>query len=144
MAGPKQPDLVKYRIESAEERLEAARVLMKRKLFKDAISRAYYAIFQAARAALATKKLDAHKHSGVISLFNQHFVKSGIFAKDFSKILSSTRDLREASDYDDFYLVSKEEAQEAIDNAEKFIKGVQEFLDICYGSKPQSPSDPDK
>jgi uncharacterized protein (UPF0332 family) len=133
MASPEQPDLVQYKIKSTEERLEATRVLMQRKLFKDAIPRAYYAIFQATRAALATKKLDARKHSGVISLFNQHFVKSGIFTKDYSKILSSARDLREASDYDDFYLVSKEEAQEAVDNAEKFIKGIKGLLDIRSG-----------
>ncbi|MCL6559792.1 MAG: HEPN domain-containing protein [Firmicutes bacterium] len=135
MDGLKQEDLARYRIESAEERLVAAKILMEKNLFKDAISRAYYSIFQATRAVLATKKLDAHKHSGVISFFNQHFVKSGIFSREFSKILKSARDLREAGDYDDFYLVTKEEAQLAIDNAEKFIKGVKEFLDAYYGPK---------
>jgi uncharacterized protein (UPF0332 family) len=144
MAGPEQPDIVQYRIESAEERLEAARVLLKRKLYKDAISRAYYAIFQAARAVLATKKLDARKHSGIISLFNLHFVKPETFTRDFSKILSSARDLREASDYDDFYLVSKKEALEAVDNAEKFIKGVKEFLESRLWAETAKPKDPGK
>ncbi|MBU1599651.1 HEPN domain-containing protein [bacterium] len=40
-----------------------------------------YAIFSAARALLATKDLDSSKHSGVISLFNQHFVKTGVEQK---------------------------------------------------------------
>lgn len=131
MDGLKQKDLARYRIESAEERLTAAKVLMEKNLFKDAISRAYYSIFQATRAVLATEKLDAHKHSGVISFFNKHFVKTGIFSREYSKILKSARDLREAGDYDDFYIVTKEEAQSAINNAEKFIKGVKEFLSTC-------------
>ncbi len=137
MAGIDPRDLAQYRIQSADERLKAARVLMKSGLFRDAISRAYYSVFQAARAALATKTLDARKHSGVISLFNQHFVKSGILPKDYGKILKSAKDMRHASDYDDFYLVTKEEAQEAIGNAERFINGIREFLEKC--NREQTP-----
>jgi uncharacterized protein (UPF0332 family) len=40
-------------------------------------ARSYYAMFTAARALLATKHLDSSKHTGVVSLFNQHFVKTG-------------------------------------------------------------------
>jgi uncharacterized protein (UPF0332 family) len=77
----------------------------------DSASKAYYAIFQASRAALATKELDSRKHSGVISLFNQHFVKTGILPKEFRKIIVSAQDLRLSSDYNDFYVVSKKEAE---------------------------------
>jgi len=83
-----------------------------------------------ARAALATKGLDAGKHSGVISLFNQHFVKTGILPKDYGKILKNSKDLRQAGDYDDFYLVSREEALAALENASLFIRGIKLFLKI--------------
>lgn len=85
-----------YRLESAEDRLKAARLLAEQQLYADAVSRAYYAVFQAARAVLATKQLDSRKHSGIIGLFNQHFVKTGILPKDYGKILKSARDLRQA------------------------------------------------
>jgi uncharacterized protein (UPF0332 family) len=114
-------DLALYRLKVAEERLNAAQILFERRMYADTVSRAYYAIFQAARAALALKRLDSRKHSGIISLFNQQFVKTNILPKDHGKILKRTRDLREASDYDDFYLVSREEAQVAIEDACKFI-----------------------
>ena len=39
-------------------------------------------MFHAVRALLATKRLDSRKHSGVISLFNQHFVKPGLVSCD--------------------------------------------------------------
>jgi uncharacterized protein (UPF0332 family) len=66
--------LVFYRLESAREKLTAAKDLLENKHYKDSVSRSYYAIFTAARALLATRQLDSSKHSGVIGLFNQHFV----------------------------------------------------------------------
>ena len=48
-------------------------------------SRAYYAAFYAVQAAILTKNMSFSKHSGVISAFNQHFVKTGLFPKEFSK-----------------------------------------------------------
>lgn len=97
-------------------------------MYSDAVSRAYYAVFQAARAVLATKGLDSRKHSGIIGLFNQQFVKTGVLPRDYGKILKSSRDLREAEDYDDFYLVSREEAFNSIENASRFIRGIKLFL----------------
>ena len=122
-------DLAQYRIDSAMERLEASRVLIHSGLYQDAVSRAYYAVFQAARAVLATKSLDAKKHSGVISLFNRNFIKTGKLPRDFGKILKKAKDLRQASDYNDFYLVSKEEAKDAVESAERFIEGIKAFLE---------------
>jgi uncharacterized protein (UPF0332 family) len=124
--------LAQYRLDSAEERLKAARLLLEKKMYADAASRSYYAVFQAARAALATKGLDSRKHSGIIGLFNQQFVKTGVLPKDYGKILKSSKDLRQASDYDDFYMISREEALAAVENATRFIRGIKLFLrDDC-------------
>lgn len=122
-------ELAIYRLQSAEERLKASRLLLEKQMYSDAVSRAYYAVFQAARAVLATKGLDSRKHSGIIGLFNQQFVKTSILPRDYGKILKSCRDLREAGDYDDFYLVSREEALNAIENASRFIRGIKLFLE---------------
>ncbi|KQC14202.1 MAG: hypothetical protein APR63_14885 [Desulfuromonas sp. SDB] len=54
--------LVLYRLENAREKLDAAKDLLDNKHYKDSVSRSYYAIFTAARALLATKKLDSAKH----------------------------------------------------------------------------------
>jgi uncharacterized protein (UPF0332 family) len=61
--------LVHRRIETAQRRLEAARLLLDKGYTNDALSKAYYAIFAAAKAVLATQGLDSKKHSGVIALF---------------------------------------------------------------------------
>jgi len=122
-------DLAMYRLSLAEERLKAARLLLERQMYADSVSRSYYAVFQAARAVLATKELDSRKHSGIIGLFNQQFVKTGILPKDYGKILKSAKDLRQAGDYDDFFLVSREEALSAVENASRFIRGIRLFIE---------------
>ena len=95
-------DLAKYRLELAEEKLDVAVKLLDDKAWRDAASRVYYAMFHAVRALLATKRLDSRKHSGVISLFNQHFVKPGLVSRDLGRILMTAKDFRERGDYDEF------------------------------------------
>ena len=121
-------DLIQYRLKSSKEKLNSATILLENKQFNDSLSRSYYAMFTAARALLATKRLDSSKHSGVISLFNQHFVKTGIVAKDLGQMLMKGKDLRENGDYKDFVEVSMEEAQQQYSDAEEFIKQIEDAL----------------
>jgi len=79
--------LVTYRLEQADESLDAARVLLEKKLDRPAVNRAYYAMFYAVLALLATRKQETSKHSGAISLFDKEFVKSGAFTKDLPRAL---------------------------------------------------------
>lgn len=69
-------ELARYRLKMAREKLESGKLLLDQSRYGDAASRAYYALLHGARALLATKGLDSRKHSGVISLFNRHFVKN--------------------------------------------------------------------
>ena len=121
-------DLIRYRIQNSKEKLGSAKILLENSKSKDAISRSYYAMFTAARALLATKHLDTSKHTGVVSLFNQHFVKTGIVTKDLGRMLMKGRDLRQDGDYKDFIETSVEEAQDQYNNAEKFIEQIEDIL----------------
>ncbi len=113
--------LVRKRIATAQQRLQAARLLFDKGFTNDALSKSYYAIFAAAKALLASEGLQSKKHSGVISLFNKHFVKPGLVPKKFSKIITQARDERELSDYDDFFEAGQDETADQIKNAESFI-----------------------
>jgi len=106
-------DLSRWRLEKAEKTFVEGDQLLKLGLYHGAINRFYYAAFHAARALLATKRLDAAKHSGVISLFNREFVKTKEIDKKASKTLSMLFTLRSEADYDDFRSFSHEEAMEA-------------------------------
>ncbi|MEK6791296.1 MAG: HEPN domain-containing protein [Deltaproteobacteria bacterium] len=121
--------LILYRLESAKEKLKAAVDLLENGDYKDSVSRAYYAIFTAARALLATKQLDSSKHSGVIALFNQHFVKTGIVDKEASKLIEKAKLYREQADYGDFFVVSEDEAKMQIRSAREFIAEIEKGID---------------
>jgi uncharacterized protein (UPF0332 family) len=120
--------LIRKRIKTAQRRLEVARLLHDRGFINDALSKSYYAIFAAAKALLASEGLQSKKHSGVISLFNKHFVKAGLVSKQFSKIIKQARDERELSDYDDFFEAGQDETADQIKDAESFINMAISFL----------------
>ncbi len=124
----KKSVLVSYRLDSAKEKLKSAIDLLENGDYKDSVSRSYYAIFTAARALLATKQLDSSKHSGVIALFNQHFVKTGIISADVGKLIGKAKLYREQADYGDFFVVSKEEADAQIQAAKKFIAEIENVV----------------
>lgn len=125
-------ELSKYRLEDSKEKLASAKILFADGKYKDSASRSYYAMFSAARALLATKGLDSPKHSGVISLFNQHFVKENIVDKVCGKLLSEAKEIRERSDYGDFTVITKEQAEEQVSQAEKFLTEIEKTLNRIW------------
>lgn len=120
--------LVSYRLEQADESLEAARTLLDKKLIRPCVNRAYYAMFYAVLALLAQGKKETSKHSGAITLFDKDFVKQGIFSKDYSRWLHDAFDLRQRSDYAAEYNASMEEAKLTLKNAESFVAEVKKVL----------------
>ncbi len=121
-------ELADYRVEKAEECLRAAEFLFRADEYLSILNRAYYAIFHAVRALLALEGIDRRKHSGVISYFQQNYVKTGIFDKEYSNIVQDAFEVRQESDYEDFYVISKEEAEIQYKNAVKFVTAVKEYI----------------
>ncbi len=80
------------------------------------------------RAVLAFDEIDMKHHSGVISEFRRLYVKTGIFGAEMSEIISLLFNVRTDSDYDDFYVVSKEETIEQFENAKYFLNVIEKYL----------------
>ena len=121
-------EYARYRLEKAKEEYEAAVVLYDTGHYRAANNRAYYSIFHAMRAVLAFDGYDSKKHSGIISEFRRTYIKSGAFSEDLSDIIGSSSEIRNASDYDDMFIASKSETKVQIDNAEKFLLAVTEYV----------------
>ena len=113
--------LSEARFDHAKECLDAAKSLLASSNNKSAANRSYYAIFHAMRAVLAFDGIDMKHHSGVISEFRKLYIKTNIFDIKLSQIISVLFDIRTESDYDDFFIISKSEVQEQIENAEYFL-----------------------
>ena len=112
-------------MEGSIESFEDAKIMFENKRYKN---RAYYSIFHAIRAVNALNGYDSSKHSGVIAYFNQEYVKTGIFEKEASKIIKRASESREKADYLDFFVASREDAQNQIEYAETFQNWVRDFL----------------
>ncbi len=120
--------LSKHRLLSSKETLEEAEALLALGKYKGANNRAYYAIFHSLRAILALDGLDSRKHSGVIAMFNERYVKTQIFTSNYGKIVANASAIRNNSDYDDFYIATKEQAQKQVEDAKFFYSAVENFL----------------
>lgn len=80
------------------------------------------------RAANIIKGFDSSKHSGVIAFFNKEYIKNGIMEKSMSVIIKNSSFLREKSDYDDFFIASKKDAEAQLQNAKIFLDAVERYL----------------
>ena len=121
-------ELALYRLDKAKEKLSAAIVMKENGMYADAINRSYYAIFHTMRALLALEMKDFKKHSGVISYFQQNYIKTKIFDIKYSEIVTSAFDIRNDSDYEDFFIISKEDVEMQIANAVLFIEAVEKYI----------------
>jgi hypothetical protein len=126
---PNEMELSKYRLERAREDLHTAEINLSNGLYKGAVNRSYYAIFHGIRAVNILDGFDASKHSSVIAHFNQYHVHTGDFEKETYKIIDSAYRIREKSDYSDFFIVSREEAEGQYEKAVMFVKRVEEFIE---------------
>ena len=121
-------ELAGYRMERAREMLDAAEGNLKIGQFKTSLNRSYYAIFHAMRAVNILKGFDSSKHSGVIAFFNKEYLKEEILDRNLSVIVKNSAFLREKSDYDDFYIASKTEAEKQLDDARVYLGKIEEYL----------------
>lgn len=122
-------ELMEYRLQMAEEKLHVSEILLHTGNYKDSIGRSYYAMFQAVRALLALDEVDFKKHAGVISYFQEHYIKTQVFDKKYSKYLSKASRIRNNVDYADFYIVSKEDAEKQYANALDFYTTLKIYLE---------------
>ena len=108
--------------------LAAAKQLLKSDDYDFAVSRAYYAMFYVTEAVLLTKNLAPSKHSALVSLFYEHFIRPGIFDKSLHKDLHDAFELRQQGDYWADAGITEAMAQEVLGKAKNFISVLAEFI----------------
>ena len=121
-------DLALYRIETAKSDLKSAKILLDAGEYKGANNRAYYAIFHAINAVHALDNRAYKRHKDAIANFNKDYVKTEIFPREIGRKIGEAEEIRHASDYDDFYIASKEETERQISVAEEFIALVEKYF----------------
>lgn len=121
-------DQLKAMVQKANRSTAAAKRLIDEGDYDFASSRSYYAAFYAMETILLSKGLVFSKHSAVIGAFNEHFVKTGVFPKEFSKLISRLFRQRQIGDYEFDLSVEKNEAIEDLDHAITIVRSVESYL----------------
>ncbi|MCA9952386.1 MAG: HEPN domain-containing protein, partial [Anaerolineales bacterium] len=97
MKGP-NAELIDLHVKAAHESLDAGQYTLDGGFPGVAVTRAYYACFYAASALLLTRDITRSKHSGVLSAFRQHFVKSRMIESEYSDIYGAAFEARHIAD----------------------------------------------
>lgn len=114
-------------MERARRSLRSARNLLDDGDHDFAMSRAYYAMFYAATAALLSQNIKRSKHSGVISAFGRYLVKPGKFTVTQQRTLQVAFRDRSQGDYAGVF-PSYEEVERRLEEARNFVQAVEDFL----------------
>ena len=125
-----QKDLICHRMKRASETLEEARLMFESGHFYGAANRIYYACFYATVALLLTRNLSSPKHTGVVALFNRHFVKEGVVSVDMGKFYSRMFDNRLESDYGHLVKIEKDDIKADLEKAGEFITKIKALLEL--------------
>ena len=120
-------DLVIHRIETAKSDINSAKILLDAGEYRSSNNRAYYGIYHVISAIHALDGKAYKKHKDALANFNREYVKTEVFPRNIGRRISEAAEIRHASDYDDFYIATKIEAEEQIATAEELLNLVQKY-----------------
>jgi len=123
-----QSELAQYRLSRARQALAEADVLVSANQWNGALNRIYYAAFYAARALLALKRIDSSRHSGVIALLQEHFVRTGAVPSEVARVLPQAFARRQRSDYGDFADAEAAEVAALSGEADLFVRACEHVV----------------
>ena len=124
--------LIDLSLRKSEKDLTAARS-MADALPDRSVSASYYSVFHAAQALFLQYQLvdgsrKGRGHRSGTSRFSEKFVRSGIFSPELGKILGQLERLRNDADYSIQENITREDARESVQMAEKFTQSIQKHI----------------
>lgn len=111
----------------AKRSLKSAVLLLSEGLYEDAVSRAYYAMVEAAQGALSERDISTKTHSGLWAKFKEMFIDEGEIDASWPGEVARAQSLRERGDYE-AEQVSQRVAAEIVASASAFVSAVEEEL----------------
>jgi uncharacterized protein (UPF0332 family) len=128
--------LARRELARARRSLLASETLLNHELYEDAISRAYYAVLHASKAALATVDIFPGSHRSVRRLFGLHLVQTQVIEREFAAILTAEQEDRELSDYDIMIVIEKGRASQRVNDARRFVERIENYLNTIESRNP--------
>lgn len=93
-----------------------------------AANRLYYALFHAVSALLINDGLNVKSHRGILTLFGQHFVRTGIFAHEDGSLLSNLVIMRDEADYNLYFNACEAKIAPYIKPTQLLIEKIEKYI----------------
>ncbi len=111
-----------HRFQKSKEALSDAESNFNGKTYKTSVNRSYYAVLHTARSLLILKGVDPLRHEGVVTMLSLHFIKSNLLPTDCVRIFKHLLSMRTDVDYGDFDVITMQDAEDAVQQAKRFIE----------------------
>jgi uncharacterized protein (UPF0332 family) len=128
MNHPERNEYIKYRLEKADEALEAAELLFNNNNLNSSVNRLYYAAYYAVSALLVKAEINTKTHSGVKTYFFLNYIKNGTIEMALGKVYSDLFDWRQKGDYGDFFDFTEEDVKTILDPTKMLISKVKQEI----------------
>ena len=135
-------DLAKYRIQRAFENRTDAILLLKSDEVNDSVNRLFQANYYAVKSLLATKMKDSTKQQRVLHIFQENFVQTGEVPAEYSHIVERSYRHRDEGERRDQLKVSRQEAEAMIEESDKLICFVRNYLQQIILANPEKSTTP--
>ena len=89
-----------------------------------AVNRFYYACYHVVQGLFIQREIVGQTHSGMITQFSKHFVKTGIVEMEDGSFLARLFQLRQKADYNCAYDISEEEATALYEPSKRFVEKI--------------------
>lgn len=125
-------DLIEHRFRIAKEDLETAQLLLDAKQYRGANNRAYYSIYHTIDAVLSIEGIAFKRHKDTLAYFNKQYIATEIFPREMGKKIVKAEEIRHSSDYDTFYVASKETTLQQVETAEQLWGLAKKYYDEFF------------
>ena len=120
--------IVNLELEKATNTMAQIPALQKLGYWDNIANRLYYAVFHAVNALLINDGHPVNTHKGVIALFGNYYIRTGIFASEDGSLYSDLQTMRNNSDYNCSYDATQQEIEPMIDPTKELISKVLDYI----------------
>lgn len=113
----------------AHKYLDSSALLLEAGDYESSVSRSYYAMFYMVQATLLKIGKTASTHKGALTLFGEHFIKTGVFPKTMARSLAVAFEKRQLGDYESAMVIEKEDAENVLISARETVALLTAWLD---------------
>lgn len=128
MSPEERSEYIQYRIKTAQDTFDAAKVLAENGFWNSAVNRLYYSVFYAVNALLVQNEIFSSSHSSLRSQFSLHYIKTGKLDRKYGNLLSQLYDWRQKADYGNVFDFDPESVKPRFDDVLDMIREIEKEI----------------